>query len=97
VKESWWATRKQRFEEWWRAPTTTPDRIKTALLSMWAGLWIGAIACVVLLPFPIPFSAILYWALAGAGAAAILGALFPKAMWLVAMPFAFLGIGSGNT
>jgi hypothetical protein len=94
---SWVTAKKQRFTAWWNAPATAADRIKAALISAWAGLWIGVIACVVLLPFPIPLSTIGYWALAGSLMATVLGALFPRIMWLVAIPFAFLGVSSGNT
>jgi hypothetical protein len=85
---------KRRFLDWWSSPSTSKERAATTLISGWAGLWFGAIGCVVFNQAPFPFGVMVQWAVAGSALSAVLGALFPKSMRCLAFPFTFLGFGS---
>lgn len=88
-------TFKKRFLAWWSRPATSKERMNASLLSAWAGLWFGAIFCLLLQETPVSLVVIAKWSAAGSVLSAAMGAIFPRVMRCVSFPFAFLGVGGG--
>src|SRR5262245_20056763 len=91
--------RQERFKTWWHAPATKRDRVISAILGIWAFLIIGVVIAFAIAPnHSLSLAALVYWALGSMACGATLGALFPKVIRCIALPFAFIGFGvSGNT
>jgi len=88
--------RKEKFRKWWQRPPTQDDRFMSALVGLWAGMWIGGLARV-LYETPVSFGQIGYFALCGSIVGSIVGVVFPKASRIVFYPFIFLGVGCSGT
>ena len=74
----------------------TRHRVGAFLIGAFGGLWVGLLGRLFLGPMPVAFSVLAYWAIGGAIACALLGALFPRVVTVVLYPFAMLGSGFGN-
>ena len=88
--------KKKQIQKWWQRPATKSDRVFSAMLGVWAGMWIGGLGRI-FFETPVPFGQIGYFGLYGAILGAISGAFFPKASRFLFYPFAFLGFSCGGT
>ena len=64
----------------------------SALLGVWAGIWIGALGRIIYAT-PVSMMTILYFALGGALICAVFGAIAPKHIRIIFIPFALFSIG----
>ena len=83
------------FRSWFKSKATPKDRAWTAAMGMWAGIWLGIIIRFIY-SNPVPISGIIFAAVIGSVSAVILGAIFPKYLRIVFLPFCFFSIGGGN-
>lgn len=93
---SYFESKKNRFIGWWAKPADSGERILTCAVSFWAGLWVGAIYCVVVNQPPIPLMEIAYSSLHSSIMFTSAAAIVPKFMRCLSFPFAFIGIGGGS-
>ena len=84
--------RKERFLNWWSEPTNTRDRVTSAFLGFWAGIWLGGLGRIIY-STPVSGMTVLYFALGGALICSLLGASAPKHTRIIFIPFAFFQIG----
>lgn len=89
--ESLLRRRATQFRAWWSQPAIGRDRFLGAFVGVFAGLWIGALARIMLGDLPVSFADVLDYALLGAGAGLLLGLVFPKAVLVIGYPFMSLG------
>lgn len=84
---------QHRLASWWRRPVTRKERIGAAGVGLFGGFWLGLLAGLVLGPLPTPLVDLFIWAGLGACVGAVLGAIWPKVIGIVLLPFALSGIG----
>ncbi|MBU2256846.1 MAG: hypothetical protein KKH53_18725 [Gammaproteobacteria bacterium] len=84
---------RQRLVSWWRRPVTRKERISAAGVGLFGGFWLGLLAGLVFGSLPIPLVDLLIWAGLGACVGALLGAIWPRVIGIVLLPFAVCGIG----
>ncbi|WNF46824.1 hypothetical protein RHP75_20995 [Pseudomonas sp. SG20056] len=84
---------RHRLVCWWRRPVTRKERIGAAGIGLFGGFWLGLLAGLVLGPLPTPLVDLFIWAGLGACVGAVLGAIWPKVIGIVLLPFAVFGIG----
>ena len=82
------------FNEWWRQPLRTVDRVGAMGIGAFGGVWIGVLGRMFLGPMPVAFSTLGYWALGSIIVGAVLGIFFPRVVRVVLYPFALFGVGS---
>jgi hypothetical protein len=88
-------SRREGFKAWWATPPTRLERFGSAMLGLWAFLLVGVVLGFVFAPnHSLSISALLLVASGSAISGTILGAAFPKHMRCLALPFAFVGVGS---
>ena len=85
----------QEISHWLKAEPRAKDRITTATMGLWAGIWLGVIfACIFTSPTPI---VTLFWfAIAGSVMCSAIGGFFPKYPRIVFYPFYLLLFFGGN-
>lgn len=94
---SFWQRQRRRFLAWWRAPATVSDRVLSAIMGAWAGLWIGGLGRMLVTSTSVPLAEVFWFAVGGGLWLAAAGAVFPKAVRCIALPFAFFGVGGGSS
>jgi hypothetical protein len=85
-----------KLRVWWRTPASRKERIYSTLLGAFAGFWIGTLLGAWYIGFPVLVSVVIWYGVVGALSVASLGALFPKVVGCIALPFAFMGGGAGT-
>ena len=83
------------FQSWFKSKATPRDRAWTAAMGLWAGIWLGIIIRFIY-SNPVPISGIFYAAIIGSISSVILGAIFPKYLRIVFLPFCFFSIGGAS-
>jgi hypothetical protein len=91
MKRSLFASQIERFKLWWREPPTRRDRITGALIGAIWGFWVGILWRIILGPLPAPFSVVLLWGLGAIIFFAVIGAIFPKSVSIILLPFSIWG------
>lgn len=82
------------FNQWWRRPLRTRDKIGAVLIGAIGGFWVSFLGRLFVASMPVSLTELGYWAVGGIIAGIILGLLFPRVVSVVLYPFALLGIGS---
>ena len=72
---------------------TGKDRIMSALIGLWAGLWIGGLGRVIYAT-PVGGGDVLRYALLGAVICAAIGGTIPKHSRIIFLPFCLFGFGT---
>ena len=86
-----------RFTEWWRKPATVAERASSALLGLWAFFLMGIALCFWMTPeYSLSLEALAYLAAGTSASGLVLGALFPKTIWCICLPFSVIGISWGS-
>jgi hypothetical protein len=84
------------FVDWWHRPIRTRDRVGAFFIGGFGGFWVGLLGRLMFGPLPVELGILGYWAVAGAIACAILGAVFPRVATVVLYPFSMFGLGIGS-
>ncbi|GAB5407443.1 MAG: hypothetical protein Aurels2KO_56740 [Aureliella sp.] len=75
------------WKSWWRAATTTQDRVLGGVFGAIAGLILGFATRLLLGPIPAPWEEFVIWALGGGLILSSLGVMVPKPVLLMSAPF----------
>ena len=81
------------IRRWFAEPASPADRLLSAVIGTWAGVWIGGLGRV-FYETPVSFMSVGKFALGGAITCMLVGAVFPKYSRIAFYPFAFIGFGS---
>lgn len=79
------------FQQWWRRPLRTRDRVAAVFIGIFGGFWIGFLGRLMLVPMPVDFVDLGLWAIGGMIAGAVLGVIFPRAVSVALFPFSIFG------
>jgi len=82
-------------KQWLQAKPKPKDRATTAIMGLWAGIWLGTIFAL-LFTSPTPVVLLFWSAICGAIICSVIGALFPKYPRILFFPFCLFSIGGGS-
>jgi len=85
----------QDMRQWFKIKPNAKDRITTAMMGFWAGIWLGVIFAFVFFS-PTPIVTLFWSAVGGAIICSIVGGVFPKYPRIIFFPFCLFSIGGGN-
>ncbi len=80
-----------KVKNWLKEPVNKQDYIKSALVGLWAGIWIGGL-CRIIYETPVELFSVVKFSILGAAVCAFLGLIFPKASRVIFLPFTFFNI-----
>jgi len=83
------------MKEWLRAEPKPKDRATTAMMGLWAGLWLGVIFTSIFIS-PTPIATLFWGAISGATICSIIGGVFPKYPRILYLPFCLFSVGGGS-
>ncbi|MGL4315733.1 MAG: hypothetical protein ACRCTL_03860 [Pseudomonas sp.] len=84
---------RHQLASWWRKPVSRKERIRAAGLGFFGGFWLSLLAGLAFGSSPISLFELCVWAGLGACVGTGLGAIWPRVIGILLLPFAMFGIG----
>ena len=81
------------FNQWWRRPLRTRDKVGAVLIGVVGGFVVGLLGRLSLGSMPVSFAELAYWAVGGMIGGMVFGILFPRVVTVVLYPVVFIGSG----
>lgn len=78
--------------QWLSSEPTPKDRATTALMGLWAGIWLGIISAFIY-SNPVSTTLLFWFAIGGAISCSVVGCIFPKYPRILFLPFCLFSVG----